>query len=281
MSSTTALSQSSSDGHPARGLVVDIRLLDTLKDYQACVELQREVWGAEFDEIVPASLIRACTHVGALTIGAFNAEEELVGFVFGLTGVKQGEVVHWSHMLGVRSSLRDHGVGQRLKESQRAELGRRGIKRMYWTFDPLQARNAHLNINRLGARVVEYVVDMYGTSQSPLHSAVGTDRLVVVCATNGEASSVCCPAAETNGYPVFSPFPQESDYLPTGDTAARALIEVPRDLQDVIAHSPATAREWRTATRSYFQWAFSHGYNVTGVQRDTAQGRVFFVIERE
>jgi predicted GNAT superfamily acetyltransferase len=184
-------------------------------------------------------------------------------------------------MLGVRASLRDHGVGQQLKERQRAELARRGIKQMYWTFDPLQARNAHLNINRLGARVVEYVVDMYGASQSPLHSAVGTDRLVVVCATNGEAPGVFCPDGETNGYPVFSPFPQESDYLPTGDTALRALIEVPRDLQGVVAASPATAREWRVATRSYFQWAFSHGYSVTGVQRDSTRGRVFFVIERE
>jgi len=97
--------------------------------------------------------------------------------------VKNNEVVHWSHALGVRESARNLGIGRQLKDYQRAELARLGIRSMYWTFDPLIAKNAHFNLNRLGARVVEYVPDMYGTTKSPLHHGLATDRFVVVCST--------------------------------------------------------------------------------------------------
>jgi predicted GNAT superfamily acetyltransferase len=204
-----------------------------------------------------------------------------LGFVFGITGVEDGEAVHWSHMLGVRASARDQGVGRKLKELQRAELLRRRIRRMYWTFDPLQARNAHLNINRLGVRVVEYVRDMYGTSLSPLHHAVGTDRLVVESHTevNGHA-----PPQHENGRlaeaQVLSAFPQAGELPAPGRDLAVALIEIPWDLQAVVAESVQTAGAWRAATRRYFQWALANGYEVTGVRRDEAARRVFFVIER-
>jgi predicted GNAT superfamily acetyltransferase len=125
------------------------------------------------------------------------------------------------------------------------------------------------------------VVDMYGASQSPLHSAVGTDRLVVECVTTPESNGARGIIVDANGASVFTPFPRESDRLPAGDMPRLALIEVPRDLQAVVARSGTTAREWRAATRNYFQWAFAHGYGVTGVHIDEVAGRVFFVIERE
>lgn len=266
---------------PTSLAVVQIRAVESLADHRACACLQREIWGAEFDEVVPASLMLAAGHVGALTIGAFGPDGTLLGFVFGLTGVKNGELVHWSHMLGVRPDARDRGVGRRLKEFQRAALAERGIGLMYWTFDPLQARNAHLNINRLGARVIEYVADMYGASQSPLHHDLATDRLVVECPTLADADRL---ANGTPGRcledPVFTPFPQTGDAMPAEATPPRALLEVPWDLQDVVADSITVALQWRQATRQHFQWALEHGYGITCLHRDSAARRVFFVIER-
>jgi Uncharacterized conserved protein len=157
---------------------ITVRSITGRAECQACVALQSEIWGRE--DAVPASVLQVASHVGGIVAGAFAPDGELVGFVFGLPALIGGTIVHWSHALGVRDSARNAGVGRLLKEYQRTELARRGVDRMYWTYDPLVAKNAHLNLNLLGARVVEYVRDMYGTTASPLHNGLATDRLVVV-----------------------------------------------------------------------------------------------------
>jgi predicted GNAT superfamily acetyltransferase len=263
----------------APAMEIQIRPLESPDDLRACVEMQGEIWGAEYDEIVPGSLMRAAEHVGALAIGAFSPSNKLVGFVFGFTGIHGGEVVHWSYMLGVRPAVRDHGVGRRLKEHQRSELARRGIKRMYWTFDPLQARNAHLNINRLGVRVVEYVVDMYGASRSTLHYGMATDRLLVEWPTTASEHGGNGEVKLGPDTPVFSAFPRANDVVVAG-APRTAGIEIPWDLQDVVAGSLTVAQEWRESTRRHFQWALANRYAVTGLHRDAAASRAFFVIDR-
>lgn len=141
-----------------------IRPVTSLREFRACADLQEDVWGPNYTDSVPASLLQVATYVGGIVLGAFTDTNELVGFLFGLTGIDGDEVVHWSHLLGVRDSARNMGVGRLLKEAQRSELARRGVQRMSWTFDPLVAKNAYLNLNRLGARVVAYAPDMYGTT---------------------------------------------------------------------------------------------------------------------
>ena len=103
----------------------------------------------------------------------------MLGFVYGLTGVENGRIVHWSDMLAVRPEARNLGLGRRLKEFQRRAVQRVGGVVIYWTYDPLVARNAHLNINVFGACISEYVEDMYGETESPLHRGIGTDRFIV------------------------------------------------------------------------------------------------------
>lgn len=263
-----------------------IRPLASPTDYQACVAVQNEVWGPGYGDIVPASLLQVMPHVGGLVIGAFTPEDELVGFVFGITGLRDGVPVHWSHMLGVRETARNAGVGRMLKEYQRAELARMGVAEMHWTFDPLVAKNAHLNLNRLGARVVEYVRDMYGTTGSPLHYGSPTDRLVVAWPTDpgrDRAPDTAPPA----GAPILTPHPRPGDARldPVRDDESDPLphvrIEIPRAIQQVIARSPAEAGMWRAAVREYFEWALERGYIVTGLERDPVTSRVFYTLALE
>src|SRR4029453_1670424 len=125
----------------------------------------------------PALLIVSIKR-GALLLGAFDDAGTLQGFVYSMPGVKDGHLTHWSHMLGVVPEARGTGLGLRLKLAQRDHALRAGVDLIEWTFDPLQALNAHLNFARLGVVVDEYEEDVYGRSTSPLHLGTPTDRFV-------------------------------------------------------------------------------------------------------
>jgi predicted GNAT superfamily acetyltransferase len=265
----------------AAGATVRVRPLTTVEDGRACVELQRHVWGWDQADVVPATLLHIVEYVGGLAAGAFDQHGTLLGFVFGISGVRDGQLAHWSHMLGVHESARNMGVGRMLKEYQRTALAALGIPRIYWSFDPLMAKNAYFNINRLGATIVEYVPDMYGTTDSPLHYGLATDRLVVCLETTGRATTPhLLPAPDR--LPILTAFPRLSDLtVSVGDRHPdRALIEIPADVLDVMGRSPATARTWRLAVRDHFQWALSHGYVTSGVHVDSAAGRFFYLVSR-
>jgi len=262
---------------------VHLRPLVSMADYHACVALQTAVWGREFSDIVPASMLQVSSHVGGLLVGAL-AEDQLLGFVFGLTGVRNDEIVHWSHMLGVRSDAREMGIGRRLKEYQRAALARHGVQREFWTFDPLQAKNAHLNVNRLGVRVIDYVVDMYGSMGSPLHFGVATDRLIVELATDSRPRTTPAPGLaleQVARSPILTPEPRPGDVIFQGESPAAVLLEIPADMEQVTAQGTEALGRWRQATRTHFQWAFLHGYRVAALHRDRLASRAFYVLRRE
>jgi chorismate synthase len=262
---------------------ISVRPITTRAECQACAALQHEIWGDE--DAAPASVLQVVSHVGGIVAGAFAADGELLGFVFGLPALMDGTVAHWSHVLGVRESARNAGVGRLLKEYQRAELARRGIDRMYWTYDPLVAKNAHLNLNLLGARVVEYVRDMYGTTASPLHNGLATDRLIVVCDTLLRPSQRPKPIArELERCPVLTMEPRPGDVLASMDDGAQPhtlLLEIPADFQLLAAQTIDLAARWHAATRAHFEWALRNGYTVTGLHRDPVTSRAFYVLERK
>ncbi|HEY2066865.1 MAG TPA: hypothetical protein VGG84_12995 [Gemmatimonadaceae bacterium] len=258
-----------------------MRPLASLADYHACVALEREIWGEEFDGTIPANLMQVATYVGGIALGAFDAAGHLVGFVFGLTGLLDGKIAHWSHVLGVRTTLRNAGIGRMLKEYQRAELARRGIAQMYWTYDPLIAKNSHLNLDVLGARVVRYVPDMYGDTGSPLHHGLETDRLVVVCDTSPAPRPP--RRAVDSPLPILSARPQRGDET-VGPAATplpvRVLLEIPSDFAQLLAQAPKEAAEWHAATRKHFLWALGNGYDAVGMHLDRVTGRSFYLLER-
>jgi chorismate synthase len=256
-----------------------VRPLRTADDYDACVRLQRATWGEEFADYVPASLLKIVQLVGGVTVGAFTPDDRLIGFVFGLTGVRDGRLIHWSHMLAVQREYRDRGLGRRLKEQQRELLRGTGVETIYWTFDPLIARNAHLNLNLLRTEVREYVPDMYGATGSPLH-AFGTDRFVVAWPVAEDA-----PVGVSTISPSWRHAPIVAS-APPGDAAARALslangrgrslvrIEIPVDIEQV---EPSVARQWRLATRSAFVTLLSGGHRVIGFYTEDRK-RCFYVL---
>jgi predicted GNAT superfamily acetyltransferase len=265
------------------GASVRIKPLASHDDYERCVALQREVWGAEYDDTVPASLLQVVPGLGGVLLGAFSTDRELLGFVFGLTGVKNEEIVHWSHALGVRETARNFGVGRLLKDHQRAELARRGIRSMYWTFDPLIAKNAHFNLTRLGARVVEYVPDMYGTTRSPLHHGLATDRFVVVCSTAPTAATRerSAPAPSPNIPILADTTPSPEVLFPGAQLPREICVEIPTDFDQVLAASPAAAAVWHSAVRRHFQWALRNSYIVTGLHRDPVTSRSFYTLQQK
>jgi predicted GNAT superfamily acetyltransferase len=258
---------------------VHIRPLRSNEDHRACVELQRDVWGWDQAEIVPSTLLHVVEYVGGLVAGAFDANERLLGFVFGITGVRDGQLAHWSHMLGVRESARNLGVGRMLKEYQRSTLAEIGVTRIFWSFDPLMAKNAYFNINRLGAAVVEYVPDMYGTTASPLHLGMATDRLVV-CLDSVAHSPTPTVLSSESGIPILTPFRRLPDAaFSAGDsTPSVVLIEIPTEVLNVLERSPSDAHTWRLAVRDHFRWALQRGYSVTGIHRSPSVDRTFYIL---
>jgi chorismate synthase len=258
---------------------IDIRPIRTHPEYLACVRLQRETWGEDFTECVPPVILKVAQRIGGVTAGAFDPRGRLLGFVFGMSGVENGEPVHWSDMLAVREEVRNLGIGRKLKEFQREECLRMGVHRIYWTYDPLVARNAHLNLNRLGAEVVEYVQDMYGESISPLHAGLGTDRFVVAWTIGEESRAGTSDRALWDAAPVVNA-PEESGKEELD--AARVLrVEIPPDIHRISASSPAKAAEWRRTTREAFLRLLEREYRVAGFYREGQTDRCFYALSRE
>lgn len=156
----------------------DIRIepLTRLKDFERCVVLQLEIWGYGDGDVVPRRVFMVTQHIGGQVIGAFDGDT-IIGFAMSLPGYRDGHAYLHSHMLAVLPDYRNVGLGRRLKLAQRDDAIARGIDLMEWTFDPLEIKNAYLNIARLGAIVRRYQPDFYGPSSSPLQGGLPTDRL--------------------------------------------------------------------------------------------------------
>ncbi len=284
----------------------EIRPLEGFEEFRACVALQEETWGRDFSERVPVAILRASQRLGGVVSGSFAPDGTLEGFVFGLTGIEEGEPVHWSDMLAVRPELRGAGLGRALKLYQRDTLLALGVRRVYWTFDPLEAGNAWLNLERLGVIAREYIEDAYGSSDSPLHEGIGTDRFVAIWeldsprvrALVGKKAPGTEPAPATEegtegarGDRAGQPPATEPATRPALEPAERAdprtglprpgiprlglesdrlSVAIPSNIQALKGRDPDLAREWREATRPVLVHYLARGWEVRGLRRDEA-----------
>ncbi len=276
-------------GHRTRDEAIDrrsdgvsIRDCATLEEYLECVAIQEETWGRAFSERVPAAILRVTQRVGGITAGAFDASGQMLGFVFGITGVDNGDLVHWSDMLAVRPEARGRHLGERLKQYQRRKVCALGVRRIMWTFDPLVSRNAHFNINRLGAMPVEYAENLYGTTRSALHGALPTDRFIVAWDCTSAAPNHSADGVAASDVPLLNPVSNGTPTLASVGDADRVRVQIPIDVQPIIQQQPVLAARWRDITRRTIGARLAAGYRVSAfVRADEAGGSLpYYVLAR-
>ncbi|MEO7086335.1 MAG: hypothetical protein ABI442_12990 [Gemmatimonadaceae bacterium] len=268
-------------------LSIEIRPLATPAELHACVGLQRETWGESFTDIVPVSVLKVAQRIGGIAAGAFDEAGTLVGFVFGLTGVERGTIVHWSDMLAVTPAARDIGLGRRLKEYQRTTVRDLGGSVIYWTYDPLIARNAHLNFNKLGVRLAEYVEDMYGITDSALHGGIPTDRLVVAWPTRD--STIADRVAESEralASPDCRMAPVATAEWIKGAAGAAILphcvrVAIPTNAEALFREGSPEVATWRQDARRGLQWGVSAGYSIVAFAHDEGAGCGHYILTKQ
>jgi predicted GNAT superfamily acetyltransferase len=246
------------------GNKIKIRHCDQVSEFQACVDLQKEVWGFADADLIPVRMFVVASKIGGQVIGAFDGRT-LVGFALSIPGARNGQTYLHSHMLAVREQYRNGGLGRRLKLAQREEAMVRGFQLMEWTFDPLEIKNAYLNIEKLGAIVRRYSVNQYGMSSSPLQGGLPTDRCV---AEWWLSSNRVRQVIERNEQPRFAP---------------EKTITVPRLIYQWKADPSKRdrARDVQLANREQFLSAFSRGLAVLGYQRDAEGGGTYLLAHPE
>ena len=163
--------------NPESTPTITLRKCESLDEMRACFSLQKEVWNFSDAELVPVRIFVLAGRIGGQVMGAFDGRE-LVGFALAIPGIRNGHPYLYSHMLAVRQQYRNVGMGRKLKLFQRDDALARGFELMEWTFDPLEIKNAYLNIEKLGAIARRYNVNQYGITSSPLQGGLPTDRLV-------------------------------------------------------------------------------------------------------
>jgi len=248
------------------GADVTIRKCETLDDMQACFSLQKEVWKFADAELVPVRMFVVAAKIGGQVMGAFiaksdkrvhstndarNGEEKLIGFALALPAMRSGRHYLHSQMLAVRQQYRNGGLGRRLKLYQCDDALARGFELMEWTFDPLEIKNAYLNIEKLGAIARRYNVNQYGISSSPLQGGLPSDRLVAEWWLKSKRVEGVLRGARR------------------ADFECRERIEVPAEIYEWKSDPSALAQALavQKRNREWFQRAFADGLSVLGYER--------------
>jgi predicted GNAT superfamily acetyltransferase len=246
-----------------------IRPCEGFDELGACVQLQVEVWGYGDRDVVPRRVFIVSKQIGGQVIGAFDTSlpgaslegdpENLVGFAMALPGIKEGGPYLHSHMLAVNPEYRNRGIGRRLKLFQRDDALRRGIRRMEWTFDPLEIKNSFLNVAKLGAIVRRYAVNFYGVSSSRLHGQVPTDRLYAEWWLDSDWVS-----STLGGKPKAVPTVEQEISVPHQIAQWR---HSPEDQERVL--------DIQTRNREHFQQAFAQQLAVIGFRIDAEGNGIY------
>jgi predicted GNAT superfamily acetyltransferase len=237
---------------------VVIRKCETLAEMQACFALQKEVWKFSDADLVPVRMFVVASKIGGQVIGAFVGGDgereggELVAFAVAIPGMRNGHCYLHSHMLAVRQQYRNGGLGRRMKLYQREDALARGFELMEWTFDPLEIKNAYLNIEKLGAIARRYNVNQYGITSSPLQGGLPSDRLVAEWWMKSKrVEAVLADSKRAN-------------------CDCRATVDVPAEIYAWKASAATRARALavQERNRERLMQAFGEGLSVVGYERD-------------
>jgi predicted GNAT superfamily acetyltransferase len=275
---------------------IELRVCKTWDECVQCEEVQKQVWAMpDFRDVVPASFLYTAAKNGGILIGAFQAQA-MVGFAFGVLGSEGTGTArrykHTSHMLGVLSHVRVQGLGTQMKWLQRRVAMEQGLDLMTWTYDPLQAANAQLNLARLGAIARRYIPNAYGEMTDALNAGIASDRFEVEwflshervrARATGQLTAEFVGGA-TDIYEIewteqgFARIAAE--YPPAGDTLR---VEIPADINALKSQDLVLAVDWRERTRATFGRAFERGYVACDVLRQmdgAGRARVWYILRR-
>jgi predicted GNAT superfamily acetyltransferase len=231
---------------------IELRRCHGIEEFRACVALQKEVWNFTDAELVPLRMFVVADKVGGQVMGAFDGDL-MVGFALSVPGTRTGHVYLHSHMLAVRKDHRNSGLGRRLKLMQREDAVARGIELIEWTFDPLEIKNAYLNLEKLGAIARRYNINQYGITSSPLQGGLPSDRLIAEWWLKSKRVETLL---ETGKNPAIQ---------------TESSISVPALIYDwkAAAETRAKAQQVQERNREQFLRAFAQGLAVLGYERDS------------
>jgi predicted GNAT superfamily acetyltransferase len=237
--------------------MIEYRQLFSLPEFEDVLRLQKTIWGFADIELLPLRFLVVVTRVGGHVFGAYDGGQ-MAGFCFAIPGVKPGGMTYLhSHMLGVLPGYHNAGIGRHLKLMQRDEALGRGIRLIEWTFDPMELKNAFLNIEKLGAIVRRYTENSYGLTASPLHGGLPTDR----CTAEWWLDSPRVRAVLSGSVAAQSSDRQE----------AVERVSYPTDIATIRRDDPARAREIQQSNGLKLREAFARGLAVTGFVRGEAE----------
>jgi predicted GNAT superfamily acetyltransferase len=267
---------------------IQIRDLTTIDEFRQVVALEQAIWGyTDQGDLVTVPVFIFTVHRGATLIGAFAPDGRMVGFAYAVVGIKDGKPMQWSHMAGVLLEFRG-GLGYRLKLAQRERALAQGLDLIEWTFDPLQAMNAHFNFAKLGGVAEEYAANFYGESTSALHRGTPTDRLVLswkitephVIRRLEQAPGLRARAHEVSAAPIVNTTRMDGEWRETtvinlAFDDRRVWIEIPTGFTEMQQHAPDRALKWRLDLRQMFETYFAKGYRAVDfvLQREQGFGR--------
>ena len=256
------------------------------------VALEQAIWGyTDTADLVTVPVFIFTVHRGATLLGAVEPSGRMVGFAYAVMGMKNQRPMQWSHMAGVLPEFRG-GLGYRLKLAQRERALSQGLDLIEWTFDPLQAMNAHFNFAKLGGVSEEYAANFYGESTSALHRGTPTDRLVLswriaephVIRRLEQAGSLRVRAHDVSEAPIVNRTELEGPWLAVAaiDLSLddrRVWIEIPTGFTEMQQQAPERALQWRMDLRQMFEAYFGRGLSRRGF-RAAAGARLWPVFAR-
>ncbi|HXH50796.1 MAG TPA: GNAT family N-acetyltransferase [Terriglobia bacterium] len=267
----------------------EIRIIEKTEELKKCETAQKSIWGGLS---VAAEVMLVTQKAGGAVLGAF-VKGRLVGFIYALLARRNGQIIHWSHMMGILPEYRSRGLGLQLKLAHRKLALSQGIRSICWTYDPLQSRNASLNLIKLGARVEEYVVNYYGQFHSSIEQGLPSDRFVVNWPIASKAIARHLAGGKTRieipDVPIINLAVANirgflvNRKIDFSHRDPKLLVEIPADTDLMRAKALALARRWRIQTREIFLGYFSKGYSVSGflTENQNANGpRCFYLLRR-
>lgn len=270
--------------------MIRIRPLTTLEEFRACERIQKSAWG---NVGVANEVLKVTAKYGGVVLGA-EVNGKVAGFLYAFLARRHGRLIHWSHLMAVEPGFRDRGLGFRMKLAHRRLALAQGIRSICWTYDPLQSRNAALNIGRLGGRVNEYLENCYGRFESLIERGLPSDRLVVDwqiasgrvarrLAARGRALSGFASLPRVNETRTGAGGFVENRKLHLNLSAPRLAVEIPANTDAMRARNLRLGERWRRESRRIFQRYFARGYCVEDFVPPGAPtaGRCFYILRRE